>query len=76
MGPAASRITRHQLTRAVRIARTTLHDLHETGLRGITGMFTLTEVLLWNTGSPVNSACSHHAVCSGRSLFCRAASSD
>src|SRR5437773_10105463 len=45
---------------------------------GSPGASTSTEVLLWNTGSPVNSAavCSHHPVCSGRSLFCRAASSD
>jgi hypothetical protein len=55
-----------------------MHDLHEAGLRGVAGVSTSTDVLLWNTGSPVNSVavCSHHAVCSGRSLFCRAASSD
>src|SRR5438045_428666 len=49
-------IIRHQLARAVRIARTTLHDLHEADLRGSPGVSTSTEVLLWNTGSPVNSA--------------------
>src|SRR6266516_3828831 len=45
---------------------------------GSPGVSTSTEVLLWNTGSPVNSAAvrSHHAVCSGRSPFCRAASAD
>ena len=41
---------------------------------GSPGVSASTGVPLRNTGSPVNSAtvCSHHAVCSGRSLSCRA----
>src|SRR5216683_7407534 len=35
--PPVGWIIRHQLTRAVRITRTTLHDLHEAGLRRVTG---------------------------------------
>src|SRR6266516_5129654 len=35
--PPSGWIIGHQLTRAVRVARTTLHDLHEAGPRGVTG---------------------------------------